>query len=93
MTEGEIERFALPLRETERVRQRILQESAAYLAGWEEGYCAPSERAAPFSRAVACFEGMERLAFWRGHRAGRSTREATTTSKRSDGDTTAAVAF
>ena len=48
MTEGEIERVALPLREAERVRQRILQESAAYLAGWEEGHCAPSERAAPF---------------------------------------------
>ena len=99
MSEEEIERFALPLREAERVRQRILEESAAYLAGWEEGYCTPSEPAAPFSScAIAYFEGMERLAFWRGHRDGRSTREATTASKQNasrhnDGDKTAAVTF
>ncbi len=85
MTEKEIERFALPLREAERVRQRILEESAAYLAGWEEGYCAPSERGAPFSCAIASFEGMERLVFWRGHRDGRSTREANGTPQQDDG--------
>ena len=96
MTEEEIEGFALPLREAERVRQRILQESAAYLAGWEEGLFAPPEHTALHSQTIALFDGMERLAFWRGHRDGRSTREATTTTERNNGgdDTTAAaVAF
>ncbi len=94
MTEEEKERFALPLREAERVRQRILKESsAAYLAGWEEGLFAPPEHTALHSQTIALFDGMERLAFWRGHRDGRSTREATTASKQNDGDTTAAVAF
>ena len=97
MTEEEKERFALPLREAERVRQRILKESsAAYLAGWEEGLFAPPEHTALHSQTITLFEGMERLAFWRGHRDGRSTREATTTTERNNGgdDTTAAaVAF
>ena len=80
MTEEEIERFALPLREAERVRQRILEEGAleegaAYRAGWEEGLFAPLERTALHSKAIALYEGMDRLAFWRGHREGRSTRE------------------
>jgi hypothetical protein len=75
MTEEEIERFALPLREAERVRQRILEEGAAYLAGWEEGLFAPLEHTALHSKAIALYEGMDRLAFWRGHREGRSTRE------------------
>jgi hypothetical protein len=75
MTEEEIERFALPLREAERVRQRMLEEDAAYRAGWEEGLFAPPERTAPHSEAIALFDGMERLAFWRGNREGRSTRE------------------
>jgi CelD/BcsL family acetyltransferase involved in cellulose biosynthesis len=93
MTKEEKERFALPLREAERVRQRILQESAAYLSGWEEGLFAPLEHTALHSQTIALFDGMERLAFWRGHRDGRSTREATTTTERNGGDTTAAVAF
>jgi hypothetical protein len=94
MTKEEIERFALPLREAERVRQRILRESAAYLAGWEEGLFAPLEHTALHSQTIALFDGMERLAFWRGHRDGRRTRETTTASKQNDGgDTTAAVAF
>jgi hypothetical protein len=94
MTKEEIERFALPLREAERVRQRILRESAAYLAGWEEGLFAPLEHTALHSRTIALFDEMERLAFWRGHRDGRRTQEATTASKQIDGDdTTAAVAF
>src|SRR3712207_4650713 len=95
MTEEEKERFALPLREAERDRQRILKESsAAYLAGWEEGLFAPPEHTALHSQTIALFEGMERLAFWRGHRDGRSTREATTTTEQNNGgdDTTAAAA-
>jgi hypothetical protein len=75
MTEEEIERFALPLREAERVRQRMLEEGAAYLAGWEEGLFAPLEHTALRSKAIALFDGMDRLAFWQGHREGRSTRE------------------
>jgi hypothetical protein len=94
LNKEEIERFALPLREAERVRQRILQESAAYLAGWEEGFFAPLEHTALHSQTIALFDEMERLAFWRGHRDGRRTREATTASMQNDGDdTTAAVAF
>jgi hypothetical protein len=93
MTDEEKERFALPLREAERVRQRILEESAAYLAGWEEGLFAPLEHTALHSETIALFDGMDRLAFWRGHRDGRSAREATTTAEHSGGDTTAAVAF
>ncbi len=87
MTEEEIERFALPLREAERVRQRILEEGAleegaAYRAGWEEGLFAPLERTALHSKAIALYEGMDRLAFWRGHREGRSTRETHTSPTR-----------
>jgi hypothetical protein len=59
MTEEEIERFALPLREAERVRQRILEEGAAYLAGWEEGLFAPLERTALHSKAIALYEGSQ----------------------------------
>jgi hypothetical protein len=93
MTEEEKERFALPLREAERVRQRILKESsAAYLAGWEEGLFTPPEHTALHSHTIALFDGMERLAFWRGHRDGRSTREATTTTEHNNGDDTAAAA-
>jgi hypothetical protein len=77
----------------QRVRQRILEDSAAYLAGWEEGLFAPLEHTALHSETIALFDGMDRLAFWRGHRDGRRAREATTTTEHSDGDTTAAVAF
>jgi len=76
MTEEEIERFALPLREAERVRQRMLEENAAYRAGWEEGLFAPIECTPPRSKVIALFDGMNRLAFWQGHREGRSTRGA-----------------
>ena len=76
MTEEEIERFALPLREAERVRQRMLEENGAYRAGWEEGLFAPIECTPPRSKAIALFDGMNRLAFWQGHREGRSARGA-----------------
>lgn len=75
MTEVEIERFALPVRERERMRRQIFEESVAYHTGWEEGLCAPLERTAPLSEAITLIEGMDRLAFWQGHRHGRSARE------------------
>jgi hypothetical protein len=75
MTNEEIERFALPVREAERVGRQILDESVAYRRGWEEGLFAPLVRTAPLSDAITLFEGMDRLAFWRSHRDGRGTRE------------------
>jgi hypothetical protein len=76
MTEEEIEKLTLNLREVGHLRRPALEVGTAYRAGWEEGLFAPVEGTAPHSEAIALFDGMERLAFWQGHRDGRSTREA-----------------
>ncbi len=76
MTKEEFERLALVLREAGHLRRPTLEEDAAYRAGWGEGLFAPLEHTAPQSASILLFEGMERLAFWRGHRDGRRTREA-----------------
>jgi len=76
MTKEEFERLALDLREAGHLRRPALEEGAAYRAGWEEGLFAPMEHTAPHSESITLFEGMERLAFWRGHQDGRRTREA-----------------
>ncbi len=67
MTEEEFERLALSLREAGHLCRPALEEGAAYRAGWEEGLFAPLELTAPHSESSTLFEGMERLAFWRGH--------------------------
>ncbi len=76
MTKEEFQRLALDLRDAGHLRRPALEEGAAYRAGWEEGLFAPLEHTAPQSVSISLFEGVERLAFWRGHRDGRSTREA-----------------
>ncbi len=76
MTKEEVERLALDLREARHLRRPTLEEGAAYRAGWEEGLFAPMGHTAPQSESIPLFEGMERLAFWRGHRDGRRRREA-----------------
>ena len=76
MSEEEFERVALVLREARHLRRPALEEGAAYRAGWEEGLFAPLEHTAQHSQSITLFEGVERLAFWRGHRNGRRTREA-----------------
>ncbi len=76
MTKEEFERLALGLWEAGRLRRPALEEGTAYRAGWEEGLLTPLEHTAPQSEAIPLFEGVERLAFWQGHRDGRRTREA-----------------
>ena len=76
MTKEEFERLALGLREAGSLRRPALEEGAAYRAGWEEGLFAPLEHTAQHSESITLFQGVERLAFWRGHRDGRRTREA-----------------
>ena len=76
MTKEELQILTLDLSEAGHLRRPALEEGAAYRAGWEEGLFTPLERTAPQSESISLFEGVERLAFWRGHRDGRRTREA-----------------
>lgn len=54
---------------------RDVRESLAYRSGWEDGRFGPLVSFAQNSRLAAWTEGVDRLAYYQGHRDGRRVRE------------------